>query len=284
MAAESKDVIENEFGICFSISISGIHKGFGGIAKAYQEAVEALEYKLLKGSGQIILSNETILSNDVDFQDSHTNRQEQKFINCIKAGDYMAAASMLDEIFSSLSANTVSVQMAKCKMFGLINSILIGIEGGSVVQDKEFFKELNPVERLLNCKNIIELHTQMDSVLKSIDNYSRKKNSDNDATLKASIVSFIAESYADPDFSAAKIAGEFKISPAQLSRFFKKNMDIGILEYVHKIRIENSKPLLTDSDMKIKDIAEKVGYIHSLTFIRIFKKYMGITPGQYRGE
>lgn len=41
--------------------------------------------------------------------------------------------------------------------------------------------------------------------------------------------------------------------------------------------------MANNKDMKIKDLAEKVGYNSSNTFIRIFRKYEGVSPGKYFG-
>jgi len=50
-----------------------------------------------------------------------------------------------------------------------------------------------------------------------------------------------------------------------------------------KLRLAEAKRLLGETDMKIEEIAEAVGYLGSNAFIRIFRKYEGITPGKYRG-
>ena len=43
-----------------------------------------------------------------------------------------------------------------------------------------------------------------------------------------------------------------------------------------------AKELLINSDMQIKDIVAQIGYIDVANFVRKFKTYEGVTPGQYR--
>jgi two-component system response regulator YesN len=54
------------------------------------------------------------------------------------------------------------------------------------------------------------------------------------------------------------------------------------VEYIAKLRLSHAKRLLLETSLKIDDIAEKVGYLGRNSFIRIFKKYEGITPGKFR--
>ena len=69
-----------------------------------------------------------------------------------------------------------------------------------------------------------------------------------------------------------------------LSRVFKKQTGIGMLAYIHQVRIEKAKELMRHTGDSIKTIAQKVGYSSSMMLIRAFKRYEGVTPGQYRGE
>jgi len=54
------------------------------------------------------------------------------------------------------------------------------------------------------------------------------------------------------------------------------------VEYVTSIRMEKAERLLVETEDTIQDIGRAVGYEQSLTFIRVFKKHSGVTPGQYR--
>ncbi|MBC8061446.1 MAG: helix-turn-helix transcriptional regulator [Clostridiaceae bacterium] len=55
-----------------------------------------------------------------------------------------------------------------------------------------------------------------------------------------------------------------------------------ILEYIHKVRLEKTKYMLKTTKHSVVDIATNLGYNNSTTFIRIFKNYVGVTPGEVR--
>lgn len=93
---------------------------------------------------------------------------------------------------------------------------------------------------------------------------------------------YIEESYADPDLSLSRIGELFELSPSHLSRMFKEELGMNFIDYVTQVRIAHAVRLLEHTTDLIQDIAVQVGYANSLTFIRVFKKITGITPGSHR--
>ena len=71
------------------------------------------------------------------------------------------------------------------------------------------------------------------------------------------------------------------LSKYHLIRLFRQQMGIPPYNYMHHCRINNAQQLLRTSDMSVCEIAQQVGYADSVTFIRHFKKIVGVTPTQY---
>lgn len=71
-------------------------------------------------------------------------------------------------------------------------------------------------------------------------------------------------------------------SRGYLSTAFKKQKGISMQEYLLKIRMQKAKELLTATDLQIQEIGEKAGYEDQLNFSRIFRKYEGVSPSEYR--
>ncbi|GAE87823.1 transcriptional regulator [Acetivibrio straminisolvens JCM 21531] len=59
-------------------------------------------------------------------------------------------------------------------------------------------------------------------------------------------------------------------------------MGISPINYLLKVRVERAKELLRDTDNRISDIALSVGFSNQQRFNDIFKKYVKLTPLQYR--
>ena len=62
----------------------------------------------------------------------------------------------------------------------------------------------------------------------------------------------------------------------------KKYIGMNYSEYLTYVRIEAAKQMLTNSDEKISVIASQVGYDDQFYFNRLFKRTVGISPGEYR--
>lgn len=100
--------------------------------------------------------------------------------------------------------------------------------------------------------------------------------------MKEEILNYVHEHYKDEDFSLTAMADHFKINNTYLSKFFKEQIGEGLLEYVNRYRVNKAKELLKKTNQSISHIARSVGFYNNNTFIRVFKKYEGITPGQYK--
>lgn len=84
------------------------------------------------------------------------------------------------------------------------------------------------------------------------------------------------------DLKASEVAAWLKITPNYFSIIFKQNFGKGFAEYLNEVRINHAKSILVESEERVFEIAEKVGYREYKYFCSIFKTYTGITPTQYR--
>lgn len=79
-----------------------------------------------------------------------------------------------------------------------------------------------------------------------------------------------------------EIAEFFNYSSAHFSVLFKQKTGLSPIDYFIKIKIRHACQLLTQSNLIIKEIAEKVGYDDPFYFSRIFKKITGNSPIEYK--
>lgn len=91
----------------------------------------------------------------------------------------------------------------------------------------------------------------------------------------------ISERYAE-NLTLKEMSGKFFVNSAYLGQLFKKKHGISFKEYLNNYRIEQAAELLLRTDMKIYEIAEKVGYHDLDYFINRFISAKGCTPSRFR--
>ena len=90
------------------------------------------------------------------------------------------------------------------------------------------------------------------------------------------------EEHADEELSLTKIAKVVSINANYLSENFKQVTGTNFVEYVRRIRYENARELLRNSNRRISEIAFAVGFQSLSQFNRVFKKLSGKSPTEFR--
>jgi two-component system, response regulator YesN len=78
------------------------------------------------------------------------------------------------------------------------------------------------------------------------------------------------------------IAEQLGMSKKYLSNFFSEQIGISFSNYLTNLRMKKANELLLNTDMKIREISEAVGYRNVNSFVRFYKKHEGVTPGELR--
>ncbi|WP_242069616.1 helix-turn-helix transcriptional regulator [Paenibacillus dendritiformis] len=80
------------------------------------------------------------------------------------------------------------------------------------------------------------------------------------------------------------VSNHVSLSYTYFSEAFKLHTGDSFVNYVKKVRLEEAKRMLAETDRKIADISRRVGYEHVKQFTRVFKELEGITPHEYRAK
>ena len=97
------------------------------------------------------------------------------------------------------------------------------------------------------------------------------------------VAHYIRLNYNKP-FSQFACAQLFFINKNYMCRKFKNTFHISMVSYLNQIRIDRAKELLANPGIKIKDVANLVGYEDEKYFSRQFHKNTGISPNEYRNQ
>lgn len=99
--------------------------------------------------------------------------------------------------------------------------------------------------------------------------------------ISGEILDYIAQNY-QQDISLQDIAGSLGYSEAYFCKIFRQCFSKSFTGYLTEYRIQMAKTLLADVKINIKDISTQVGVRDSNYFARVFKRYVGSTPSEYR--
>lgn len=86
----------------------------------------------------------------------------------------------------------------------------------------------------------------------------------------------------DGDTSLYNLAEQVHFSQEYLLRIFKKKEGITILQYINDLKLAAARQLLTDSELQVREIADRLGFASQGYFGRFFRNKTGLTPNAYR--
>ena len=208
--------------------------------------------------------------------------KEKDLITKVKTGNAKEAKSILNDLLGYvLFSEGNNLDVVKSRAIEL-SSLLsrAAIEGGAATDtilkiNNMFLKsaqQINSLEELCyKLQELVEVFTE------SMFNYTPTKN--NEIIKKA--MSYISDNFAS-NITLDDVARHVHLNPAYFSSIFKQSCGSSFKEYLNMVRIEESKRLLANTDYSVVDIAVATGFMDQSYFSKVFKKYTGLTPKQYR--
>ncbi|MNI59062.1 HTH-type transcriptional activator Btr [compost metagenome] len=86
------------------------------------------------------------------------------------------------------------------------------------------------------------------------------------------------------ELTLSKLAGVAGLNASYLSQLFKKETGLAVSDYIQRERIEEAKRLMEWPGISLSDIATRLHFNDQSYFTKVFKKYTGITPKQFRHD
>ena len=278
--------LKDAFGLETYTSVSAVHNQWNELSTAYDEAFMAKAHKTFWGNEV----NDIVYYMDESIHEK--NRQhsyvfselQRKLSNYIITKKYDEAFEVLDDIIENCFSKDVRyIRYNQCQASSLISTImnnLSALEWGEANKDYNIDSQFAFFERLYAKKSLLALKNEIYKILNEIIALQQQKQDGKPEWLEK-VKKYILNNYHNPDINISHIADKFSMSVSYMGGTFKKYEGISILDYIHSLRIEECKKLLLQ-DMTLQDCSDALGYTDVKTLIRAFKRYEGITPGQYR--
>ena len=264
-----------------SIGIGRIYHKLDDINLSYQDAKTALEFRVINKQQQVIWFD-SILDNDKEYY--YPIDTELKLVQALKAADLDMCKNLITNILEeNFERRNLSIRMAQFVAFTMINTALRTVNAMNLDAESILGEKIHFLNHLSTFRTKEQFHKEIMDIYECICGYlANKKEKAPNSRIKNEALAYIHSHFMDFNFSQTALADALEMSPQYLSRVFKEEAGCNMLEYVNRLRIDQAKQFLSGTDMGEAAIANKVGYTNDKTLIRVFKKYEGITPGQYR--
>ncbi len=191
--------------------------------------------------------------------------------------DIIRGAAMLVDSFQGMETRFISM---------IIDYLMFGLIGTAKDLDSQIDQE--EVLRYISDSVYEEIELKSDSenlskILVDYAEYLDELRSSNSAGILKNIEDDIRENYRE-NLTLKELGAKYYINASYLGQLFKAKYGTTFKSFLHRIRIEKAEELLINSDMKMYNIAEAVGYKDTDYFIDHFIAEKGCTPSKFRKE
>ena len=260
----------------FTVSASDVHDGADSIKQVYETLVDTVKY------GKPVMETQVLSENQGREGVSHfyfSVEEMGKFSAILQNGTEEEVVRKVDEILDYNLRKDVNrfemyllcTEIVNCAI-KLINRVFYTV--GQNVDISLVYRKLERATAPEDYREVCVdfLHETM---------VYMKENKREDDYIISYIFDYVENHYSE-DIYLNLFAEKLKLTGAYISSYFKEKTNVNLTDYINHYRIKKAVILSENPQNKNKDIAEMVGLPNINTFIRLFKKYTGYTPGEYR--
>lgn len=213
---------------------------------------------------------------------SYPYEKERLLVTKLKTRDVAESKALLNDllgyVFFSEGSNLEIIKSRSLELCALLSRA--AIEGGATSDSvlKVNNQLLSVIPTIQSIDDLCyKLQEAIDVFTDCMFGHVPSKN----AEIIKKAIHYISKNFANP-ITLDTVANEVHLTPAYFSSMFRQSTGSTFKEYLNMVRIEESKRLLSNTDYSLLDIAIATGFEDQSYFSKVFKKYTGLTPKQYR--
>lgn len=213
-----------------------------------------------------------------------TKSLTSRMIDSALAHDFGSALTAAKELIELEASSYDTALSLPIRMGSRVECMfdLLGIP--PVVSTHSSIKAYAYKEILMEASSVLDMKEAISKIFSDFEEYFSPTSSGPVKHRIDEICTYITDNYTNPSLCSDMICQKFGISGAYLSRLFKEQMGIKLIDYIHHLRIDEASRLLLDTPYTVEQIAHKVGYQSALTLTRAYKRYYDISPGSARKQ
>ncbi len=243
--------------------------------RSYQQAIRCLR----KSDGHIVHIVDLAVASEENF--GYPQETESRFVQYAMRGDVENALSSVKDLIGWLSDHEGGREDIELKLLELLLRLERKSKEAGILKMDFHHKEnyITEIRQLPDSEAIQVWFRHQVTIL--CDEIESTKGGDGD-NIVGKVTAYVKEHFAE-DISLDDVARMVDISPYYFSKLFKKETGENFIEYLTYTRIQNAKLLLANPKYSIKEVCVMCGYSDPNYFSRIFRKYEGISPSEFRG-
>ncbi|MGP0586119.1 response regulator [Paenibacillus timonensis] len=250
------------------------------LAGSYEEAVKALDYRVILGGNKVIWIEDVESRQYVPL--SMDELKEKELVRCLKVGSDQELTDLLEELFSALADSKASYQDFQVYLLEMLTSVIKVAKDVHVDLDKLFGEGAGFLGQFIKFSHAEEAKAWFLDVCMKLKHSIASDRQSSYNKLVDEAKDYIMSHYGDNDISIAKVCQHLHISTGYFSNIFKKETKTTFVNYLMGVRMDAAQDLLATTDLKAFEIAERVGFADPNYFSFCFRKKYGISPKEYR--
>ncbi len=209
---------------------------------------------------------------------------EQTLMNIVRHGDTASLREWMKKAPAVKSGIIAHDQLRQLKNTFIVSTTLVcrnAIRGGMDVHDSLSLSDayIQKCEFLSDMEGVVNLQYQM--VLDYTERVEKIRRGKNPSKLVVDVTNYVLHHLSEP-IKSEDIAKALYFSRSRLSTRFKEETGVTLTDYILKEKAIEAKRLLRYSGKSIANISNYLGFSSQSHFNRVFKKYIGISPREYR--
>ncbi|MCM3173112.1 helix-turn-helix domain-containing protein [Paenibacillus sp. MER 99-2] len=246
---------------------------------SYARSAEASLHRLFHGSGCLLYTSDIIAYHAKEY--AFPVGKEKQLIDCLMTGKTEEAKQVYTTIVNETATYPFNVfQLALSHLTMTLNHVRNTLKKNNQLT-------LNSISDgtmlpLHEAEDLSEVHAHFYQLFDELGSKVEEKRTLKHDELIRRINSIIERDYADTNLCLTSIAEELTMSPIYISRLYKQLTLKGLTDVINETRIVKAQDLLIETENSVADIAERTGFTNSSYFYRMFKKFNGVTPNDYR--
>jgi AraC-like DNA-binding protein len=270
-----KELLDKDQHSCLvMISVGSEFEQSADLDTAYRQVSDMLKQARPMDETQLLFEQEPTASLFVFPAD-----QEHELYANLQAGNEKMCLHAVQRMLDMMERSQAT--LVQLRQFGeaLTARMVKSMEHGEA--DRAVREEVIKLRRTLySCFTLPEFKQTMDMLIPLYTDWVRAKKEEKDEIIEF-VLKTLETRYSE-DISLDQIAEKLDMSSTYLSVYIKEKTGTNFSEHMNRIRIRKAKELLTGSGLSVQIIGEQIGYRNVTSFIRMFKKITGETPGEYR--